>query len=167
MEEFRDLTDYPGYRISNHGRVWSNKLKRVLTPPLNQDGYPRVGIWKNQVCRKFFVHRLVALMFIPNPENKPTVNHVDGNITNNHISNLEWATVAEQNAHRNNVLGYSGTKDIHTKPVVLEKDGVEYTFKQTSEAQRFLTCSGKHWKRLKDGLRPDYKGFRIKNISPV
>ena len=104
MEEFKDLPDYPGYRISNHGRVWSNKLKRVLIPPCDRYGYLRIGIWKGQIVRKFFVHRLVALMFIPNPDNKPTVNHKDGDKMNNHVSNLEWATVAEQNFHKLNVL---------------------------------------------------------------
>jgi len=104
MEEWKEICGYPGYRISNHGRVWSNKLKRLLIPPLDKYGYPKIGIWKKLVVRKFFVHRLVALLFIPNPDDKPTVNHKDGIKTNNHISNLEWATVAEQNYHKLNVL---------------------------------------------------------------
>jgi len=162
MEEWKEVTGYPGYKISNHGQVWSNKLKRVLVPPLDKDGYERIGLWNKMVCRKYNVHRLVALHFIPNPEMKYSVNHIDGVIRNNHFTNLEWATHQEQEDHKRNVLGYKGTKGIHTKPVVLVKDGVEYSFDQSNHAQRTLKLSGKNWKKLLSG--ETIYGYKINNI---
>jgi hypothetical protein len=165
--EWKDITGYPGYRISNMGNVWSNKLKRVLDSPVDKDGYYRIGLWNKQVVKKFRVHRLVALHFIPNPENKPVVNHIDGDVKNNHISNLEWNTVEENNRHSREVLGNVPQKGIHTKPITLTKDGVDYDFAQTNDAQKFLKASGKSFKRLKDGLKPTINGYKIKNIPIV
>jgi len=162
MEEWKEVTGYPGYKISNHGRVWSNKLKRVLVPPLDEDGYERIGLWNKLVKKHHPVHRLVALHFIPNPEMKYSVNHIDGVIRNNHFTNLEWATHQEQEDHKRNVLGYKGTKGIHTKSVVLVKDGVEYSFEQTTHAQRTLKLSGQRWKKLLSG--ETIQGYKIKNI---
>jgi hypothetical protein len=164
-EEWKDIEGFPGYRISNTGRVWSNKLMRCLNIPESndKDGYLRIGLWINNERWTHSVHRLVACEFIPNPEMKPTVNHKDKNKHNNHFSNLEWHTVAEQNAHRN--LTYKGTKGIHTKPIVLEKDGVEYPFNTTMEARKLLGVDNVYWHKLLAG--GSIKGYKIKNIAGV
>jgi hypothetical protein len=69
-----------------------------------RSGYPHVTLWKNNKCYGFHVHRLVAMAFIPNPSDKPFVNHIDGNRENNHVSNLEWSTASENNQHAVDVL---------------------------------------------------------------
>jgi len=160
-EEWKGIEGFPGYRISNTGRVWSNKLMRCLNIPESndKDGYLRIGLWINNERWTHRVHRLVACHFIPNPEMKPTVNHKDKNKHNNHFSNLEWHTVAEQNAHRN--LTYK----CPTKPIVLEKDGVEYPFNSTREAAVFLKANGPYWRKLVAG--GSIKGYKIKNIAGV
>lgn len=72
--------------------------EKILSPPL-QYGYPRVGLWKNGTQIHYVVHRLVAKAFIPNPQNKPNINHIDANKENNHVSNLEWCTQKENINH--------------------------------------------------------------------
>jgi len=164
MEEWREIEGYPGYMISNHGRVWSCKLKRVLESPISKDGYYRIGLWRNQVCKKFFVHRLVANAFIPNPDNKPVINHLDGNKLNNLYTNLDWDTVAGNNRHSREVLGNVCPKGVHVKMVTLVKDDIEYHL-TTSEAMSFLKCSGVSWNRLRQGLKPSINGYKIKNLT--
>jgi len=163
--DYTEVIGYPGYKINSNGDIWSNKLKRRLDPPTDKDGYQRIGLWKNQVQRKYRVHRLVALNFIPNPENKPTVNHIDGDILNNNVSNLEWATVAEQNHHKINTLGHKTPKGIHSKPITLVRDGIDYSFSTTREAYTFLGIGGQQARILQSG--GIVKEYKIKNIYIV
>lgn len=89
IEEWKDIPSYPGmYEVSNLGRVRRNG--KILKPIKDRYGYLLVNLYKNGIVRKFLVHRLVALAFLPNPQNLPQVNHKDENKTNNCLDNLEW-----------------------------------------------------------------------------
>lgn len=105
IEEWKDIKGYEGlYQVSNLGRVKRLKGKymkseRILKQVNAYNGYIVVCLCKHNKHKNFKVHRLVAEAFIPNPENKPTVNHIDEDKTNNVVSNLEWATMKEQNNH--------------------------------------------------------------------
>jgi hypothetical protein len=108
MEEFKIIQGYENYSVSNLGNVVNNKTNKILKPGLNKDGYKLVGLnGKTQT-----VHRLVALTFIPNPENKPYVDHKDNNRTNNNIDNLRWANAFENSNNaslkKTNRSGYKG-----------------------------------------------------------
>lgn len=83
------------YIITKEGEVINNKWHRKVKPQPNGMGYLRVSIGG----KLMFVHRLVAEKYIPNPENKPQVNHIDGNPKNNRVENLEWVTQKENMAH--------------------------------------------------------------------
>lgn len=127
MEIWKDIEGFEGYyQVSNTGKVKSLKRyvdndfcldgkhvveERILKPALVQ-GYPTVGLAKNGKCHMRRIHRLVAQAFIPNPENKATVNHIDGDHANANVSNLEWATQRENNihAHRTGLISKEGTK---------------------------------------------------------
>lgn len=89
----------PGYAITDDGRVWSFKTNKYLKQKIDKYGYPCVSMSVNNKNKTKTVHRLVAEAFIPNPANKPTVNHKDENKLNNRVGNLEWMTVAENNCY--------------------------------------------------------------------
>lgn len=100
-EIWKTIKEMKTYEISSYGRVRKRLLRgyRNLKPFLDKDGYPRVCLCENNIRIYRHVHRLVAQAFIPNPGNKPTVNHKDGNKQNNNVNNLEWNTYRENSLH--------------------------------------------------------------------
>lgn len=90
LERKKPIPGYEGYEVTSWGRVLRNG--KPITQETHCKGYKRVDLYKGSERKHYKVHRLVAEAFIPNPENKPQVNHIDGNNQNNSISNLEWVT---------------------------------------------------------------------------
>ncbi len=118
-EVWKDIPGWEGlYQASTWGRIKSltrvlNFIRRgiptaqtlsehVMVPVVKRSGYCQVAFRRNPGGDKLFtyrIHRLIAIVFLPNPDNKPEVNHKNGVKTNNHVSNLEWATVQENHTH--------------------------------------------------------------------
>ena len=114
MEEWQEIINFPNYSVSNFGNVKNNKKNKLMKINV-KGGYCHISL-KNETSKKSFkIHRLVALAFIPNPENKHTVNHKDKNKCNNNLENLEWMTMEEQTQHRSNGLVYKSNKN---KPII-------------------------------------------------
>ena len=102
-EIWKEIPDYPYYKVSTFGRVMSNKRYRngkILKPQPTSDDYLRVGLSKNKKQKLFSVHRLLALTFLPNYYNLPQVDHKDRNKHNNSIYNLRWVTQEENMCNR-------------------------------------------------------------------
>ena len=105
MEEiWRDIEGFEGlYQVSNFGRIKRVTTGKILKGDKNNDGYLRVKLYKNNTKSNKSIHRLVAEAFIPNPENKPQVNHINEDKTNNSLDNsldnLEWMTAKENINH--------------------------------------------------------------------
>ena len=97
MEEWKDIPEYEGlYQASNYGRI---RRLRILKGSVIFDGYVIVGLSRESTAKSLKIHRLVAKSFILNPNNKPCINHIDGNKMNNNINNLEWCTYSENMKH--------------------------------------------------------------------
>ena len=93
VEEWRPIEGFPGYIISNLGRVYSERFKRFLKLSVKKSGYVYVALSdSNKKIKHLRLHRLVAKAFIPNPDNLPEVNHKDENKQKNRADNLEWCT---------------------------------------------------------------------------
>ena len=121
MEVWRDVRGYEGlYQVSTFGRVrsldrtihgvrygqaWSSTRKgREMCPNTDKDGYKTIKLCSEGRVSRWRVHRLVALAFIPNPEDKPQINHINGHKADNRVENLEWATNSENTLHKFKVL---------------------------------------------------------------
>lgn len=130
VEEWRDVVGYEQhFQVSNFGRIYSKRTNKILSQTISKTGYythcTRFGGRKG-TNKLFRIHRLVAEAFIDNPENKPFVNHKDGNKLNNNDDNLEWCTNQEniQHAYDTGLLkSRCGTQQIQAK---LTDDDVRY-----------------------------------------
>lgn len=140
MENWKAIPNFEGYEASDHGRVRSidrmttdskgHKYKiygKVKYFSLNKKGYPQVILWRSNKTTTKRIHRFVAELFIPNPDDLPQVNHKDGNKQNNHFSNLEWCTNQYNQLHAWRTLGLkrkSGANHAQSKSVYqLSYDG--------------------------------------------
>jgi hypothetical protein len=99
MEEWRIIESNPNYEVSNTGRVRRIGRDKDHSMTANKRGYLKTDLYSNSIRSVVRVHRLVAETFIPNPDNKPEVNHKDGNKLNNSVENLEWVTKKENCQH--------------------------------------------------------------------
>jgi hypothetical protein len=136
------------YQISNYGRIKSLKnlhrtyREKILKNLENPQGYYFVILYFGKIQKTKLVSRLVAQAFIPNPENKPQVNHIDGNKKNNYISNLEWVTAFENRNHAykigliNNSGEKNGNSKFNNKEILLIRETYKnnnYTYKKIAE----------------------------------
>jgi len=179
MEEFwKPIPNYEGlYEISNTGKI--KRLARIaiyengsqhqyneciMTPSINKDGYYQIHLTKNKEQKTFTVHKLVALTFIPNPNNFLCINHKDENKLNNHIDNLEWCTreynssygskakrAAENNPRKKQIV----MCDLITQKEIKTFDSVREAARQTGISHsgiskvingKGLSAGGYYWK---------------------
>ncbi len=99
--EFEFIKGYENlYKINRKGEIWSCWYQKVMTHLTKEDRYKYVSLKKDGVRHKGYIHRLLLLQYIENPENKPQIDHIDRNPENNDLSNLRWVTLSEQRDNR-------------------------------------------------------------------
>ena len=137
IEEWKDIPGYEGlYQASNLGRIkrilfvnniTTKKENKILKTRINKNNREQVMLYKNGKRKNKTVHRLVASAFLPNPNNYPEVNHIDGNSINNILTNLEWCTKKYnmKHAYDNNLTHMKEYNRKKSKPII-RNDGVKY-----------------------------------------
>ena len=141
MEEiWKTIEDFPNYEVSTFGNIKNTTTNKMLKLQQNYAGYVKITLCtNNKKSNSCIVHRLVANSFIPNPENKSTVNHIDRNKSNNHIDNLEWATMSEQNYH--SALVSKKERPLFYKSVLrlnIQTNNIIEEYKSISDAAKWI-----------------------------
>lgn len=135
-EIWKKIPDFEDYEASNLGNIRSLKRKapRLLKLKEGQDGYLQVNLTMNGKQKNFQVHRLIGLTFIPNPDNLPTIDHIDMNKKNNTVENLRWCSKKDQNLYKE---GTTFKKNLDTKKKVkCVETGVIFT--NSTDAARWV-----------------------------
>lgn len=188
--EWRDVPGWEGlYKVSSDGQVFSVLKNKIKETWADKNGYLKVGLYRGIKGHQKSVHRLVAQAFIPNPENKPEIDHIDTNPTNNAVYNLRWVTRYENRHNPISMLKYAkidyrtnlgkrGKLQPQTKPIrCIELNKI---FWGTFEAERALdvdhrhiqavlhrrdrrkTAGGYHWEYIKRELAE-----KLDQLSPL
>ena len=160
----KEIKGYEGlYSITSCGKVWSHKRKKFLTAHPSGTGYLFITLCKNGKKKERYIHILVAETYIPNPDNKPWVNHKkEFEIRNNCINNLEWATASENanygTANKRRIANrqYTPIRCIETGEIFSTQDAAAKSIGKTAQSIRNClygkqkTAGGYHWERVLD-----------------
>jgi hypothetical protein len=140
----KDVIGYEGrYAVTTCGKVWSYKNKKFLEVVTHLNGYQFISLCKDGEVKQHSIHRLVAITYIDNHENKPQVNHKDGVKSHNHKQNLEWCTSKENHSHAHK----SGLRDYANKvaATTLRKTTLEFRCKAVLQIDRFTDKVIQEW----------------------
>ena len=134
-EEWRCIKFLLGkYEVSQYGRIRKTDTRKIRKTPTSKRGYPVFSCYINGKMKLVTVHKCVATEFLPNPDNKREVNHIDGNKENNFIGNLEWVTPRQNMLHARKIGLHKSDGD---KPVLMILNGVVINkFRSASQAER-------------------------------
>lgn len=181
MEVWKNIEETNGiYQVSNKGRVkrvgiyknqftsWHNEY--ILKPAIHERGYLFVQLSVDGKILRRYIHRLVAQAFIPNIDKKATVNHKNGDKTNNCVENLEWCTYLENNVHAYQYLGKTQRNKRGSKPVlqfdlsnnfIKEYPSVRKAIRQTGITSIDKACKKKQNRKQAGGFKWKYKEEKI------
>ena len=146
-----EVIGYPNYLIYPDGKVWSKNVKRYLKEKINRHGYLHVELCKDGIHKTHRIHRLVAEHYIPNPDNKKCVDHINRDKKDNRIENLRWATHSENNQN----TGVSKTNKLGIKNICYDKSRDRYQYQKTDMGN----IHTKHFKTLEEAIayKEDYE----------
>lgn len=152
--------DFYGYEVNSNGEIISKRFNRPLKQTIHSNGYVGVTLYINDKPIQYTIHRLIAELFIPNPDNKPCVDHINGDKTNNNVSNLRWTTYEENN---NNEITKqrqrNSTKNKSVNQYTLDGIFIQ-TFKSIKEAEIITGCDHSRISACCNGKRKKTGGFK-------
>ena len=169
------IPDFENYAITTDGRIWSLATHQFLSTRPDKDGYLRVNLSKDGKAYTRFVHRLVAITYLPNPDNLPLVNHKDENKKNNNVENLEWCTQWYNITYsRNKDLALAKGVDFKveeknkkrtgtSKPVRCIETGE--VFASGAEAARQMNLDASHLSKVCRGKLKSTKGYHFEFVE--
>lgn len=157
---WKDIKDWEGlYEINELGQARNVKTKYLLPPTINSAGYSRVTLYRKGKGKHYLLHRLVAIHFLPNPDNLPEVNHKDGDKSHNYSANLEWCTRTQNERHSHQ----NGSKK-YTPFVVHFKDD---TIKEYNFTIDLATEIGVSKRTVMNYLTGKSKNYSVHNIQKI
>lgn len=150
------------YSVCEKGIVYSGDSYKVMKPYIGASGYRRVNLSKNGKAQKYLIHRLIAKVFIPNPESLPCVNHKDGDKSNNTVSNLEWCTYSEnqKHAYSTGLISAKGSKNGGSK---LTEDDIPEIRLLLEEGLTYSNI-GEIYNVKKETIRAVYSGANWRHV---
>ena len=167
---WRRIKEAPNYMVSSLGDIKSLPMKgnfwrgKLLRTKIDKGGYKRIWLYVDGKSKEVLIHRLVAQTFIPNPCDKPQVNHKNGDKTDNRVDNLEWVTASENELHRYRVLGHQSIGRAKSSiPVICVETGIRYT--STREAERATGISHNQILNVINRKISMKNGYEYKNLT--
>ena len=134
MEVWKDIKSYEGlYQVSNKGNIYSIRKNKLFKLNTNKFGYYCVSLYKNSTTKTYTIHRLVAETFIPNPNNKPEVDHINTIKTDNRVENLRWCN------HKENMNNTTSHKHYNKRAVKCTT--TNKVFNSIKEASRYYNLA--------------------------
>lgn len=160
LEERKSLNTQ--YSISNLGRIRNNKTNKILTLKPNHRGYLKTNISLDGKVKTVFPHRLVAIYFIPNPNNLPQVNHIDGCKTNNVWTNLEWCDAQYNTLHAIRTGLFNAGHNAKACLQLDNNDDIIAEYTSVVEAAKAVEGADSHISDVCNGKRQTAYGYKWK-----
>lgn len=155
----KDIEGFDNYEVSTEGQVRNKKTGLILKGYCGTWGYLRVNLYTNGKATSKLIHRLVAEAFVPNPDNKSDVNHINEIKTDNRVKNLEWMTSKENNSYGTRIERVVASNSI---PIyTLYPDGTDEYFPSATIAAKGLGLSRTHMVQVLKGQRKTTGGLRF------
>lgn len=157
---WKNIPNWEWYLINEQGEVLNTRTNKLIKGDANNIGYHRITLYDNGQKQRFFIHRLVATLFLPNPDNLPEVNHIDGNKDNNGVNNLEWCT----RTYNEHAARRTGIKEYKPFEVIFE-NGARKIYEFAPQLASELSVTKRTILNYLQGKSQGYKNKGIQKIQ--